>query len=570
MRSSLVAVIILAVAVVVVYWNSLPGEFVLDDNASILENPQLRAHQPLTAVLTPPDQDPEAPRWRGPVVGLSLALNHAQGAFEPRGYHVFNLLAHLLVTLALYGCIRAALGRDEGSGVALASALLWAVHPLLTDSVTYVIQRTTVLMGLFYMVGLLAILRSDTARRPRTWHVVALVSCLLGMLSKESMVTAPVMYAIADRVFLAPSWREVWRRRRLLYIGLAATWLALAWIMVVSPHAGNIGLDVTMGPVGYLLTQPEVIWHYLLLVVWPRDLILDYGFAEPVAFGAALLPGLLLVGLLVITALGFRGRSRLAFLGAWFFITLSPTSSVVPIVKEVGAERRMYLPLMALVVLGVIGGRWLLRRLVRTDRVRTGWAVALVAVIAGALGAVTVDRNRDYHDPLALWQETVRQRPRNVRAHSGLGVALVREGRLEEAEVAYCRALEIDAAYPEAAYNLGRALSRLERHDEALEAYLAALELTPDNFKAHNNAGNTLLRLGRPAEAEVRFRDVIRLDPSGPFGHNGLGLALWAQGQLEQAAEQFEAALARRPSYDRARQNLARVREELAAAGNGS
>lgn len=569
MRSPIFAVIILAVAVVVVYWNSLPGAFILDDNASILENPQLRADQPLTEVLTPPDQDPEAPRWRGPVVGLSLALNHAQGGFEPRGYHIFNLVAHLLVTLALYGCIRTILGRDEGSGVALASALIWAVHPLLTDSVTYVIQRTTVLMGLFYMVGLLAVLRSDSARQPRAWHVLALVSCLLGMLSKESMVTAPVVYAIADRVFLAPSWRDVWKRRRFLYIGLAATWLALAWIMVVSPHTGNIGLDVSMGPVGYLLTQPEVIWHYLLLVVWPRELILDYGFAEPVAMAAALLPGLLLAALLAISALGFRRRPRLAFLGAWFFIALSPTSSVVPIVKEVGAERRMYLPLMALVVLAVIGGRWVLRRLVTADRVRTGWAVALVAVTAGALGAVTVGRNRDYHDPLVLWQETARQRPQNVRAHSGLGVALVREGRLEEAEAAYRRALEIDPAYPEAAYNLGRVLSRLERHAEALEAYLAALKLSPDNFKAHNNAGNTLLRLGRPAEAEARFRDVIRLDPAGPFGYNGLGLALWGQGQLEQAAEQFEAALVRRPGYERARQNLERVRAELATAGSG-
>jgi hypothetical protein len=293
---SLAAATILAAAVVFVYWSSLGGQFVLDDDASILENPHIRGDRSLLSTLAPPDQAPDAPRWRGPVIAFTLAVNHRLGGLDPVGYHVLNVALHLLAALVLFGVVRRTLSlkeiatelRSAATNLALSAALLWALHPLLTDAVTYVIQRTTVMTGLFLLSCLYCVLRGAASEKPNRWYVAAVVCCCAGMLSKESMVVAPVLVLIFDRVFVADSWTRVWRERARMHLALGATWAALAWLIVVSPHPGNIGLSLRVGPLDYLLTQTHVILQYLRLAVWPAGLVLDYGAAVPVTFAARL------------------------------------------------------------------------------------------------------------------------------------------------------------------------------------------------------------------------------------------------------------------------------------------
>ena len=563
---------LLAVAVIAVYWSSLGGQFVLDDVASIVSNESLRGEGALVRSLAPPDQAPNAPRWRGPVVTFSLALNYRLGDLKPSGYHILNLLAHLAASLLLFDLLRRTFLRErargamatDGVSLAFVCALLWAVHPLLTDSVTYVIQRTTLFMGLFYLATLDLVIAGAEGRRARVLYTGAVVCCWLGMLSKEAMVTAPVLVLLYDRVFLVASWRELWQQRRWLYAGLAGSWLALGWLVAVSPHPGNIGLDVGIGPFGYLLAQAPVLAHYLRLVVWPTQLILDYGAARPIGLAAAWAPGLVLLMALVATALAFRRHSRVAYLGAWFFLILAPTSSVVPIVMEVGAERRMYLPLVAVVVLLVLTARWLLGWLQGHGALALGWrrlvaAAAAVLLAASALGSVTVARNLDYKDPATLWAGAARLRPLNSRAHNGLGVVLAQAGRLDEAVKSYQRAVAIDPGYAEALYNLGSALNRAGEQAAAFQAYERTVALDHGNFRAHNNLGNILLQMGRPEEAALHFREVTRLDPGSPFGHNGLGLALGQLGRYEEAERELREALRLRPDYTGAAFNLATV-----------
>lgn len=560
--------ILIVIAAVAVYWSSLDGQFVLDDVATIVENPHLASGQSLAEAIRPPDQDPDAPRWRGPVVGVSLAVNHRFGGFDPRGYHVFNMLVHAMAALILFAILRRTLAlpnvppylQRAASHVALACVLIWMVHPLLTDSVTYIIQRTTLIMSLCYLLTLYFVIRTADAANPTRWAVAAVITCVLGMLAKEAMVTAPVVVALYDRTYLSDSWRRIWRDRRYLYLGLGGSWFALLWLMHVSPHPGVIGLDLHIGPFDYLLNQAQIIVEYLRLAIWPDDLLLDYGPARHLDIADAALPGIGLLVLLGASLFGYRRYPRVAFLGLWFFAILAPTSSFVPIVGEVGAERRMYLPLIAIVVGVVLAAHAVLVRAVNRKQItqnaaRTAGGIATVAVTM-LLAATTVARNHLYHDVVAIWRDTCEHAPLNPRAHNGLGVALVHAGNPEAAIPAYQQAIALDQHYVDAHYNLARALSRTGRQNEAANQYELLTAMFPDHFRAHNNLGNIYLQIGRLDDAETAFREVLRIQPTSAFGANGLGLALLRGGHVDSAVTAFDSALQADPSYLQAALNL--------------
>ena len=193
--------VLLIAAALIVYGNSLWGTFIFDDQNSILGNPQVRRVWPLWNAFTAPANTPVAGR---PVVALSLAINYALGGLDGRGYHAWNVGVHMLCALVLFGIIRRTLGRSPlrerfgvaSDGIAAASALIWLVHPLQTEVVNYVTQRTESTMALFYLFTLYAAIRALDAERPAWWHGVSVLSCAMGMASKEVMVTAPLMVVL--------------------------------------------------------------------------------------------------------------------------------------------------------------------------------------------------------------------------------------------------------------------------------------------------------------------------------------------------------------------------------------
>jgi hypothetical protein len=209
----------IVLAAVVVYGNSLSGSFVFDDVPSIAANPTIRALWPLTGPLSPPVAGGVTVGGR-PLLNLSFALNYALGGMAVGGYHAINLVLHALAGLVLFGLARrtllqAGLGvrfAKDSTSLATALALLWTVHPLQTESVTYTVQRAEALCGLLYLLTLYAFVRgTTTSANPWLWLSVA--TCFLGMASKEVMVSAPLMVLLYDRTFVAGSWGEAWRRR---------------------------------------------------------------------------------------------------------------------------------------------------------------------------------------------------------------------------------------------------------------------------------------------------------------------------------------------------------------------
>ena len=542
------------------YHNSFSVPFVFDDKWAILENPTIRHLWDIRQVLMPPAAGGVGGR---PVVNLSLAINYALGGTAVAGYHAFNLAIHFLAALTLFGLVRRTLrrtGRQEsGDGItapglcppffslrvpdatllAFLIALLWAVHPLLTESVTCVVQRNEVLMGLFYLLTLYCTVRSAGAARPAGWHALAITACLAGMASKEVMVSAPLMALLYDRTFVAGSFRAAWQRRKALYLGLVSTWLVLGGLMVTSRHrGGTVGFGLGVSPWDYAVTQCRAIVLYLKLAVWPHPLVLDYGTGL-VQHAAEVLPqAVLLMTLAGGTVIGLRRWPAWGFAGAWFFGILAPSSSVVPLASQTMAEHRMYLPLVAVVAVAVLGGARLAGRV----------SIVVLLAMAVGLGWVTVRRNAVYHDELSLWRDTVAAYPDSARSRTNLGNTLLAAGRLPEALVQYEAALRIQPYTPEAHINLSNAFARLGRPAEAVEHGEAALRLEPDSADAQVNVGNALVQLGRIDEAISHYEAALRIQPDAADIQVDLGAALLKAGRTADALRRYEAAVRLKPA----------------------
>ena len=553
-RATAVAVGLLILAGLVVYCSSFSVPFLLDDSLLIQGNPTIRHLWPLSTVLSPPESVGSGGR---PLLNLTLAVNYAFGGPSARGYHALNLLIHLLGGLTLFGIVRRTLAQLIGPGlfradacsVAFIATLLWIVHPLQTESVTYISQRAESLMGLCYLLTLYCFIRgAEEAARAR-WLSFSVIACALGMASKEVMVTAPVMVLAYDRLFLSGTFREAWRNRRPFYVGLASTWLLLAFLVIVS-HLGQRGVGYGQGVTwwSYLLTEIPCVARYLRLAVWPHPLVFDYGSPLGVAGVGQITASAALLALLVGATLFALWRQRpVGWFGCWFFVILLPTSSVIPVVLQPMAENRMYLSLAAVVALVVTAAYALAGRSAR---------FALLG-LALCFGWLTIRRNMDYGDGLALWTDTVAKQPASPRAHDNLGCEYLSRGRLPEAIAQFEQAIHLNPNYAEAHANLGSALGRSGRPAEAVGHLEAALRLNPGNLVARTNLGAALIDLGRPADAAPHFEAILRLSPDYPAAHFGLGNVLLHLNRATEAISHFETALRNSPDYVEAHNGLA-------------
>jgi Flp pilus assembly protein TadD len=591
------------------YWNSLRAPFVWDDDTAIVTNESIRRISALGDVLVPPLERPVSGR---PVVNLSFAINYAVGGLDVTGYHVWNLAVHIGCALLLFGVLRrtlAALPRDASRPwpddvVAAIAALIWLVHPLQSEVVDYVTQRSESMMALFVLLTVYASIRARSGTHTARWHWTAVVSCALAMATKESAVVAPVLVIAYDRAFVFRSLADAFRHRGRLYAALAATWLELGAIMWRWPRS-TVGV-AAVSPWTYFLNQIAMIAAYLRLSVWPHALVFDYGLPHAVAIHDVLPAALLLAALVAATVIALVRWPRAGFLGLAFFLTLAPTSSLVPIASEVGAERRMYLPHAALTTLAVILGSgglaWLAARFRRRRPLLIRGAAAVTALVAVALAAATIRRNAEYATPLRLWQTVVERRPQG-RARMAFANELVLVNRREEAIAQLRTAVEDfpDAraalgaelffenraaeAIPElrefvrggpslpnripARILLGQALAATGQLDEASRELQAVVRDDPGNPLARQTLADIAFGYRKDAEAALRSNDpvgaaaqaarALRLDPRDGEAHNLLGVSLAMQGQVDQAVEHFRQALAINPNDRRAQNNLARA-----------
>jgi tetratricopeptide (TPR) repeat protein len=562
------SILLIAVATLAAYSNSLHAPFILDDVTDIIRSTSIRHLWPLRDVFVV-HIGGKAVLHPRPFANLTLAVNYAMGGLETFPYHATNLAIHLLAGLTLFGIVRRTLmlpGLTERFGrvatpLALAVAMLWALHPIQTQAVTYVTQRYESMMGLFYLLAVYAVIRSDASAQRRAWATASVAAALVAMGCKEVAISAPLCILLYDRAFLAGSFREAWNRRRGMYCGLAGVWAAFAALMVSSSSRSTwSGFDMPLLPwFDYAKTQFGVILHYVRMSFWPRPLVLDYGWPVARSLGE-ILPGAVVVGGLAAASVhALVRRPKWGFLGAWFFLILAPTSSIMPI-ADVAFIHRMYLPLAAIVVAVVIGGQIAGEAIARRQWMpRKGVAavgIGVVTAIAISMAAGTWRRNNDYSSPLSIWTDTVAKAPDNARAQNNLGNILAAQGKIDEAAAHYQEALHANPRYAGAHYNLGIIFADRGQFDEAITHYRKALEINPEYVEAHNNLGNILARRGQIDEAIAHYRRALEINPEHVEAHNNLGNILARLGQTDAAITHYRKALEFNPEYVEAHYNL--------------
>jgi protein O-mannosyl-transferase len=550
LAGALLAPLLLAVVVLVLYANSFTVPFLFDDYFEISRNPMVKAIEPPLDYLT---------RARG-IPAFTLALNYRLGGFDLWGFHLVNVLVHLANGLLVYALVLRTLrlpGLRERYGraaevLAALVALVFVAHPLQVMAVSYIVQRAESIAAFFYLSTLLLFcLASTTAARARriALYGAAVVSALLGVVSKEIVVTVPLA-ALAYRLCFLPRPSGSSRAGRMVFAvllllpigyGLMLAWPYLfpshetvapdaprAWLYIPTAGFRLQGLTVWQ----YLLTQFGVILWYLRLFVLPTHQTFDYGwpFADSLWRADVLLPLIVLLGLLAVAVWAYRRYPLATFCLAWLFITLAPTSSIIPL-SDAAFEHRMYLPIVGLAWLVVVGGYDLIGwAAVRTNRdaaaLRRAGAVAAAVWIA-LLGVATMVRNGIMQDPIALAADTIAKAPDNWRGHSSHAEALIDAGR----------------------------------NDEAMRALEEALRLNPRIGSPRVQLGQLYLRAGRLDDAEAVLKPATEeLEESvAAAAYMQLGMVYERRDDMPKTVEMLRAALRRKPDW-------AQLQAQLAAA----
>lgn len=513
------------------YANGLATPFVYDDLLNVAHNASIRSLSPPWAPFFASPNTATAGR---PLVNWTFALNYALSGTNSWSYHLFNVLVHAAAALTLFGLARRSFAMPalekryagQALGLGFATALIWSLHPVLTGAVTYVSQRTESMMGLFLFLTLYAAVRGwKSEKTRRAWHVAAVFFCLLGVGAKEVIVAAPVLVWLYDVLLRGRGWFGALRESPLLYGGLALCMTPLALLVASGGTARSGALDSGLGAWGYLLTQAQVVAHYLWIMVWPPDAAFDYVWPAPTLAGA----WVELTFLALLAAAGVWGaarRSVWSYPVLWFFIVLAPTSSVMPMMFP-ACPYRLYVPLAAVAALVVAGGWELAWRLFPREGKRV--AAFSLFILAATLGTGTVLANAAYQDPLLLWRETARKQPGNHRAQHWVGSILLERGFVLD----------------------------------SIPLFRQALELRPDYARARGALGRALLQTGQLDEAQDCLQGALRIAPGLIVLHKDLGLLYYMRGEYARAVEELERYARNRPGDASANQVLERARERL-------
>lgn len=511
-----------------------------------------------------------------PIVNYSFALNYAlnrslgvaqasatESAPQTISYHVVNLLLHVATALLLLGVIRRTIRsgripeswRDASERIATISAGIWLLHPIQTEAVDYVSQRTELLVSFCYVGTMYAAIRAWQAqnaarnavpnRHAIAWSLLAVVLCLLGMGSKEVMITAPLMVVLYDRAFVAERWSELWRNRgrRWLYVALFATASWVVALVVGGGRGGTAGFDSDVTSVSYLLTQGWAIPHYVRLLLWPQGLTFDYG-RTPVDGPSAVL-GLVALGIAgAATLIAWRSaRWRwFGFVGAWFFLILAPSSSIIPIRTEMAAERRVYLAIAAVIVSLAVAAEYLRREIVGRRRAgpTNAWPrivpLTLLALLGIAMIATTARRSAMYNDLVVRWTDAVEKTPTNGRAYYNLASALLRANppRIAAADSVLHRAMVVDSMYVPTRVRSATIAIAQNRLVDAETLLIRALKLHPLDAPATEKLGTVLLAMNRPDLALPYAKQFAEFSRTGE-SLTRLGLTYLMMHQLDSA-----------------------------------
>ena len=563
------------------YGRALGAAFQFDDLVSVHRNAKLQGLGRFLRVHFLAD-------WASggrPVTELTFALDHALAGWSSFQFHLTGVLLHLAAIAALLGLTLRVLGR---AGVArpfpwsLAIVAIWGLHPVQTESVTYVAQRAEVLAALFTVASVYLLLWAEErfgTPRGTLAYAGALVTFAVGFGAKATTIVVPALFLLWAVCFPDPGDRGRRRRRVAVLVLPFVAFALMGGIRLLGSFRGmaDVGFDIPGVTVArYALTQTRVVLLYLRLLFWPVGQVVDWDVRLSTGIGSSSATSTLALMVVIGGAVWLllsaqnageeeaRSRRLIAFGVGWFLVTLTPTSSIVPL-ADLMFEHRVYLASWGIALAVVALARLAVER-VPAPWVRPG-IVGAGALVVVALATATHVRNAVWRTNESLWRDAVEKSPRKARPHLNLGQALWERGETAAALQSYLRGLGLDVGTLSpgqiaVAYgNVSAALGGMGLHREAIEAALKGLRLIPGSPQLLSNLAHEYRAVGDRENARHWAQRALAVASGLAEPHVTLGLVHLDEGDLQGALREFRIATAVAPESESAAMAMAVVFE---------
>lgn len=550
----LMAVLVFAVLASFIYSNTIDSPFFLDDLHNIRENPHIRLTElSLKNILDAGFKSHISSR---PVANISFALNYYFHQYNIAGYHYVNIAIHILTATFLYLLLKNTLSmkllpRKYGNPtlIAFITALLWLVHPLQTQSITYIVQRMNSMAAMFYVLSMLLYVKGrlsgQNKDRSWPWFIGCILAALLAVGTKQIAGTLPLFILLYEWYFFQ-NLKKSWLKKSMIYVipliiffgVVALCYLGLSPFERIASGYESRQFNMTER----LLTQPRVVIFYISLLAFPLPsrlnldhyITISHSLIDPVT---TLICIAAIIGLAVLSIRIAKKQRLLSFCILWFLGNLAIESSFLAL--ELVFEHRLYLPSM-LVSLAVVVLIW---RYVKNDGIKAVMIFALVVLCSIA----TYQRNKMWRDPMVMWKDCVAKSPQKARAQTNLGVLYNRTGNFDKALEHCSKAVQLDPKLSRAYYNLGIAQLRKDKVDEAIKSWRKTLELNPTHNKAHNNLAALLFERNNIDEAIEHWTEAVKLNSNDYLAHGNLGYAFSLKGRIDEAIEHYRQSLKLQP-----------------------
>jgi tetratricopeptide (TPR) repeat protein len=536
----------------ILYFNTLSASFHLDDRTSIVENEAIQDIKDLKAIW-----DFSPTRF---VTYSTFAVNYYFCQLTVTGYHIVNIVIHFFSVLLVWWftliTLSTPLIKDTSIAshkqlIAFFSALLFAVHPVQTQAVTYIVQRLASLSTLLYLLSLCLYITGRLAQhegsnRNTAWgfYASSAATAAIGMFTKETVFTLPLTIALYEVIFFKQKKFFKWK----YFIGIILLLIIIPGTIYLTRSIDFTQLRaVQEGPEGailispgqYLFTQFRVLTTYLRLLFFPINQNLDYFYPVSQSFlEPSTLASFCFLLLIIARSIMLYPRYRLlTFAVLWFFITLIPESSIIPI-RDVIFEHRLYLPMVGFSIFFVT----LICYLFCATFPRAVFVI-LIAMVIG-LSTLTYARNCVWDNELTLWDDTVKKSPDKERPYINRGFAYAQKGEFDQATADFDHALKINQNSAIAYYNRGLAQYYQGNYDKSIADYTLAIRMYPNYWQAYYNRGLAYFTMGTFDSAIADYTRVITLKPRNYDAHYNRGVAHGKKGEYDKALDDFDRAAA--------------------------
>ena len=537
--ASIALIIILGAAV---YANSLNGKFVYDDDILITNNSFIKGWPPTLKLFTAnmgTFSDIKSPFYR-PIQMITYAMDYRLWKLNVVGYHLANIILHILVALCVYWLVNILF---EDKVISVLTAVFFVVHPIHTTVVSYISTRAESLYLLFMLISFISYIKSSKANNP-IFYIIMLSSYCLSLLSKENAIILPFLLLLYHFTF-----KEKIRVKEFLPISAIAVIYIVLRLTVLRSFLSHLAYNEPLRQriPGFFVA----IAGYVRLLFLPFGLHMEYGVPLFNLTDPRVILGLVILGAMIFCIFKSRKTNRLIFFSlSWFVVTLLPVSNLYPL-NAYMSENWLYLPSIGLFL--VLAG--LLSPFFKKEKIRTS-ALVLTSCLLLFYSVLTVRQNQTWADPMLFYERTLKYAPDSSNVYANLGSLNANMGKKEDAIAMFKKAIEINPDQDAAYSGLGVVYAKIGKREEAIAMLNKAIELNPNNAKAYYNLGIEYDNMKKIEEAIPMYKKALEINPDYADAYNNLGIAYYNTGKKEDVIDIFKKAIESNPSNAEAYNNL--------------